>query len=166
MKTIEQKLTALADKAYKDKVKIEKVAIEKRYLGDKQMLEQILEIVKSRLVYKEVGDSWSKKYLVVTEEMLFEDYTTEPKNSWNRGTKIEKNGKYFTITVNGHRYSHLGELFKTYRNDIEEAIKKNQQESDMLYEKRKTIENLEKEEPKIKQMLSDYITLTETFDEQ
>lgn len=156
MSEVEEKLKKIADKAYKDKVKTEKKAIEQRYLKDKTLLTEILEIVKKRLVYKETGDSWQRNYTVVTEEMLFDDYTTPPKNSWNTGTTMKADGKYFVITVNGHRYSHLGELFKNYKAQVEKSIELNQFERDKLYEKRDTIKQLEKQEPHVKRMLEEY----------
>jgi len=162
MSKIEDTLKRLADKAYKEKVTVEKAAIEKRYLSDKELLEQILEIVKSRLVYKEIGEySYDRQYVVVTEEMLLEDYTSPPKNSWGAGTKIEAKGKYLTISVNGHRYQHLGELFKTYKESIDKAIEDTQWQRDKLYEQRKELKQLNEQEPKIKKMLLEYNQLCE-----
>ena len=156
MSRIEEKLKELADNAYKEKVKSEKKAIEQRYLKDKTLLSDILEVVKKGLVYKEVGDTWNRKYVVVTEEILFDDYTTPAKNSWSSGTEMKSDGRHLTIKVNGNLYKHLGGLLEDYKEKIEKSIELNQYERDRLYDKRNLIENLEKQERHIKNMLEEY----------
>jgi len=79
-----------------------------------EVLEKILAAVKDRLVYKEVNRSdytRRKKYIVVTEDIVLQDYSTK-----NDGYSVETSIKlvpasYYTyehieIRVNGHLYYH------------------------------------------------------------
>ena len=159
MSSAENRILEAADEAYKSKVSIEQKAVRERYKSDKETIKKILKIVKSRLVYKELGDRYyNRKYVVVTEEILLKDYTTPPERSWNHGTKIEthSNGKDITLTVNGHVYRHLGGLFTNYKEQIEKAIKDNDLEREKLSAKRDNIKNMEQLEPHVKKMLLEF----------
>ena len=111
------------------------------------------------MIFKKVGDNWKHEYVLVTEEMFFEDYSNEPKNYWNKGIEIrykrEKKWDYF-IKVNGEYYYDVRYIIANYEEDFDVLDKR----LNRLREDFSNIEEVKKglleQEVKIKELLEQY----------
>ena len=92
MEDIKQKLLDLAEQKVKEKLEEEKKQNEKKIKNEIKDVEFILELIEKKMLYKKIGDNWDKKqkFLVITKEIFFEDYTKEPKDSWSKKLQIKK----------------------------------------------------------------------------
>ena len=84
-KEIISKIKETAYKNVNKKLEEEKKEIERKINSELEIVEETLKYIKNKLIFKKVGDNWKYKYVLVTEEIFFEDYSNEPKNSWNKG---------------------------------------------------------------------------------
>lgn len=161
---IRTKLLRIANKAYKEKLEKGKSEMELIFSKDKTVLKQILEIVEKRIVYKNVGENYRPKYIVITEEILLQDYTTEREHQWSRETSIGEDKGELIIKVNGISYYHLSGLLKKQKEDIEKCIENNSWERGKLYEKREALKHLEEAEPAIKKIILEYQEKVKTLE--
>lgn len=146
-----KKIKAIAKKAADERFANERAKLEENSKQDLAQLDRIIKMVEDKLVYKTVGDSWNKKYVVVTEDIVFEDYTTSPKGYSQGKTGIFKNeATYYQIAgvviyVNGHVYYHAQDIFRRYENEVEQAIAITDAERDLVQKKKdglKALKNL------------------------
>lgn len=159
-KTVD-KIRKLAKEAADKKVAEENDRIQQGIRSDLVTLEKILSMVKDHLVYKEVKPSYGRTtYVVVTEEIVLEDYANKPK--YGSGTRIERtDGSYYSyphtvITVNGHKYYHAADLLTRYKFDARKAMEKAEQEYEAARHRKEAIDDLEGLEPLIKELMLNY----------
>lgn len=152
------KIKTLANKAAEDRLTNERQVVEDRVNADLQIIEKILEMVKDRLVYKEVKNLGTK-YVVVTEEMVLADYTTKPEGYSSGTTEIkEQEGSYYSvrhiqIRVNGHIYYHAQDIFTKYEWEIKQLVENSEKERDIIQAKRRALQNMKELEPFVKEIM-------------
>ena len=119
--------------------------VKERIKKDKEVIARAIQLVKDHTLYKKVTSDygWSYSYVLVTEEMLKEDYLKNPVSFSRRGIyfydKDEKYRKYNTgiLKVNGETYYDIRYALEDYERELVE--KKNRVES--LVEDIRNIEN-------------------------
>lgn len=158
-KEIISKIKEMAYENVNKKLEEEKKETERKINSELEIVEEILKYIKNKLIFKKVGDDWKHEYVLVTEEMFFEDYRNEPKNSWNKGIEIrykrEKKWDYF-IKVNGEYYYDVRYIIANYEEDFDFLDKR-------LNRLREDFSNIEEvknglleQEVKIKELLEQY----------
>lgn len=155
-----EKIKLLAAKAAKAKIDDALERAKATTDNDIATIEKILSMVKDRLIYKKVGDSWNAKYIVVTEDIVLNDYINQA--AYDRDTSISKVSRssydvdHILIRVGGHCYYHAQDLFKRYEWEIAKAVEKLNQERDIISRKEEALKNLKDSEPVVKTILLNY----------
>ena len=90
-KEIISKIKEMAYENVNKKLEEEKKETERKINSELEIVEETLKYIKNKLIFKKVGDNWKHEYVLVTEEMLFKDYSIEPEYSWNKGIEIRYN---------------------------------------------------------------------------
>lgn len=155
-------ISKIKEKAYENvnkKLEEERKETERKINSELEVVEEILKYIKNKLIFKKVGNDRHPNYVLVTEEMFFEDYNNEPKNSWNKGIEVnhERKNKWDCfIKVNGEYYYDVRYLIANYEEDYKNLRNRM---SDLKIK----FSNLEREaeellalEPKIKKLLEQY----------
>jgi len=169
MSKIEIKLKSMLDETFTKKQEADKQAKLDELNKDKQLINDILGYVRQRLFYKKLNNDWnSNSVKIVTEEDVLNDYVTNDEtNKYSHLTEIKANtyrgSSSLEITVNGHKYYHLGEMFARYKKDLESAIEKTQWEYDRLNDKLSLVRSLETSEAIVKKLLKDYQKATDKY---
>lgn len=88
-KEIISKIKEIAYENVNKKIEEEKKETERKINSELEVVEEILKYIKNKLIFKKVGDDWKHDYVLVTEDIFFKDYSSEPKNSWNKGIEIK-----------------------------------------------------------------------------
>jgi hypothetical protein len=156
------KILKLSKKAAADKIAEQKEQLENRVSQDIKVIETILEMVADRLVYKEIGlpHSSRKSFVVVTEDIVLQDYNTKPE--YGSGTSIKRQeATYYSyphtiIRVNGHKYYHAADLITRYKYDAQKAMEKSEAEYEAAKKRKEAIEDLEFLEPLMKELMLNY----------
>ena len=121
--------------------------------NDIEKLERLIGEVENNLLYK----SEKYKYILVTKEIIYEDYKKEQKYS---GGGIRYNGDFknysYYVSVNGEYYYHVGNVIDRHIKDIDEALEKNSWERDKLYEKKQLMDTLKEQHKPIIDMITSY----------
>lgn len=158
---VEDKILKLANKAADAKLKVERDKARARADADIEVIKSIVSMVKDGLVYKRVG-RFDSKYVLVTEDMVLEDYTN-PADSYSKETKIETltmqyscGPKYLRIKVSGHQYEHAKDIFNRFKFETEKAVELASQELDKARERQRLVKKLERQTPFIKEMMIRY----------
>ena len=113
-------ISKIKEQAYENvnkKIEEEKKATEAKINKELDVVEEILKYINNKLIFKIVGDIWNCNYVLVTEEIFFEDYNKEPKYDWQKGIEINHNKerKYdHFIKVNGERYYDIRYIIANY----------------------------------------------------
>lgn len=162
MSNAADKLRKLSKEAAVKKISEQQAEIEKRVNQDIEIIDRVLAMVKDRLIYKEVEKAHSrrKEYLVVTEEIVLEDYSNPAQ--YNSGTKISwVEGGYYSyphteIKVSGHTYHHAADLITKYKHVANKAMEKSEAEYNAAKERKEAIENMEDLEQTIKALMLNY----------
>lgn len=155
-------ISRIKEKVYENvnkKLEEERKKTERKINNELEVVEEILKYIKNKLIFKKVGDNWKYNYVLVTENIFFEDYSSEPKNNWNKGVEInhkrEKYWDYF-IKVNGNYYYDIRYIIANYKDDFETLDRR----LNRLREDFSKIEEIEKnlleQEPKIKKLIEQY----------
>lgn len=160
-KTVD-KIRKMSNEAAAKKIAEENERIQKSVDQDLAVLERILIMVKDNLIYKEIKNRHSNRstYLVVTEEIVLEDYANKPE--YGSGTSIkEVAAGYYTyrhtlITVNGHKYYHAIDLITRYKYEAAKAMKKAEAEYDAARARKEAIGDMEGLEPVIKSLMLNF----------
>lgn len=153
-------ISKIKEKAYENvnkKLEEERKETERKINSELEVVEEILKYIKNKLIFKKVGDSWHPNYVLVTEEMFFEDYNNEPE--YNKGIGVNhgrKNKWDYFIKVNGEYYYDVRYIIANYEEDYENLRNR-------MSDLKITFSNLEREaeellalEPKIKKLLEQY----------
>lgn len=162
-KTTVEKIRKLSQEAAAKKVQEEHDRIQKTVDADLEVLEKILAMVKDRLVYKEMEAPYQrgrKMYVVVTEQIVLQDYANRPE--YGSGTEIKRtDGGYYSyphivIRVNGHTYYHASDLIAKYKLEAAKAMEKADAERDAASRRKAAIDSLSDLEPVIKELMLNY----------
>ncbi len=151
------KIKELAYENVNKKIEEEKAATEKKINREVEIVEKILKYINNKLVYKEVG-RYSTKYILVNEQIFFEDYNKEVDN-WKKGIKIcdERSRAYDPIfVINGEYYYDIRNIIGDYRQEYKKYSEKLYSLSDSFKEIEKKVEELKRQEPAIKKMIEQY----------
>lgn len=162
MSKVAEKIKALSNQVASEKLAEEQAKAEQRVAADIKIIEDILTLVKDRLIYKESEKAHSRRktFLVVTEDIVLHDYSNPPEHG--SGTSITwQDGSYYsyphtTIKVNGHRYYHAADLITRYKHDAAEAMKRSEQEYEAAKKRKQAIEDLEDLEGVMKELMLNY----------
>lgn len=140
----------------------EKKTIEEKINNELEVVEEILKYIKNKLIFKKVGDNWNRKYVLVTEEIFFQDYITEPDNSWYKGVKINYNrdNKYGPfIKVNGEYYYDIRYIIRNYEEDFEYFKNRLKDLNDQIKNIEDGVKTLKEKEPAIKKLIEEFQVL-------
>jgi len=158
-----KKIKALAKEAADKRFADERKKLEDSSKQDLAQLNAIIKMVEDGFIYKQVGDSsYNRKYIVVTEDIVFEDYTNPPKGYNSGKTGIFKQEQTYyqvhgtVIYVNGHTYYHAQDIFRRYEDEIKRVTESNDRERDLIRDKKNALDNLKELEPAVKAILLNY----------
>ena len=150
---------SMADKKYE----LERQQLEKTISGELEEVQKAIEMVKSGLCYKKVvlDGVWITRYEFATEEMLINDYLTEPKNSYTRRgitfqTFDAKKPWNCIFIVNGENYYDMRYILQRYEKDVIEERNRIIRYNDQLNEIISKFDELIKQYPLIKKMMEDW----------
>lgn len=158
----EDVISKIKAKAYENvnkKLEEERQRVEDKINNELNAVEEILKYIKNKLIFKKVGNNWSHKYTLVTEEMFFEDYNSEPKNYWDKGIEInhKRENKWDCfIKVNGNYYYDVRYIISNYEEDFNALDKRLNSLKEQFSEIERLEERLLEEEPRIKKLLEQY----------
>ena len=161
MENVKEKLFEIAKEKVEQKLKAEREKEEARISGEIDKVKFILELIDKKMLYKRIGDWRDYKYEMITQEIFFEDYSKEPKNSYDKKLEIKDldwdlDNYHLQIEVNGIKYYHIGSLIK----DFEEQMKKKTEQIDYitrnLSDLKKEFDELVGKEEIIKGFIEDY----------
>ena len=155
-------ISKIKEKAYENvnkKIEEERKETERKINSELEVVEEILGYIKNKLIFKKNKDDWKKDYILVTEDIFFEDYNEEPKNYWNKGIEIkherEKKWDYF-IKVNGNYYYDVRYIIAGYEEDFKTLDNKLNGLRENFYKIEEAERNLLEQEPKIKKLIEQY----------
>lgn len=137
----------------------EKKKIEEKIKEEIDEVEEILKYIKNKLIYKKVGSNWNYNYALVTEEMFFQDYNTEPEYNWRKGIEIRHNreNKYEPfIKVNGEDYYDIRYIIRNYEEDFEKFYRRLNNLNQQFRDIENGVRELKSEEPAIKKLIEEY----------
>ena len=150
---------SMADRKYEQ----EREQLAKTISGELEEVQKAIEMVKSGLCYKKVvlNGGWTVRYEFATEEMLINDYLTEPKNSYTRRgitfqTFDAKKPWDRIFVVNGENYYDMRHILQRYENDVIEERNRIIRYNDQLNEIISKFDELMKQYPLIKKMMEDW----------
>lgn len=155
-------ISKIKEKAYDNvnkKLEEEKQKTEEKINSELDRVEEVLKYINNKLIFKEKGDSWNCNYVLVTEEMFFDDYSKEGKYSWENGIKIKhkRERKYDPfILVNGESYYDIRYLIRNYEETFNNYNTRLQNLRDNFREIERKVEELKKKEPLIKRLIEEY----------
>ncbi len=157
-------ISKIKEKAYENvnkKIEEEKKETERKINSEIDRVEEILKYINNKLLFKKIGNSYySTNYTLVTEDIFFQDYSTEPKDSWcSKGVSInhERKNKYECfIKVNGEQYYDVRYIMRDYEETYENARKRLQYLNDEFRKIEDYVKDLNNQELKIKTLLEKY----------
>lgn len=158
----EDVISKIKAKAYENvnkKLEEERQRVEDKINNELDVVEEILKYIKNKLIFKKVGDSWNHEYALVTEEVFFEDYNSDPKNYWGKSIEIYHKREHkwdCFIRVNGNYYYDIRYIITNYKEDFNMLDKKLNSLREQFSEIKRLEERLLKEEPRIKKLLEQY----------
>lgn len=155
-------ISKIKEKAYENvnkKLEEERKETERKINSELEVVEEILKYIKNKLIFKKVGDNWREDYVLVTEDVFFEDYNSEPEYNWRKGIEIkhkrEKKWDYF-IDVNGNYYYDVRYIIASYEEEykiLERRLSDLRNDFSKIEEQERRLLALE---PKIKKLLEQY----------
>lgn len=156
------KIRELSKQAAAKEIAERQAKVEESVNQDIAVIEKILAMVKDRLVYKETKAPHSNRriYIVVTEDVVLQDYSNKPE--YGSGTSIKQvEGSYYShshtvITVNGHKYYHAKDLIEKYKFDASMAFETLQVEYDAARDRKERLESMTDLEPVMKELMLNY----------
>jgi hypothetical protein len=160
MSKIEDEIIRLAEENVNKKLEKDREQEEQRLKSELDKVKELLLMIKKRMLYKTTSEDFfgnNKKYVLITEEVFFEDYNSE-KNKVYRSNPIQIKdweGK-LDIRVNDIRYRHIGNLIKDFEETMQDKTDRVDRLSNNLRELQEDFESLKKQEQNIKKMVTDY----------
>lgn len=152
-------ISKIKETAYENvnkKVEEERKRTEEKINKELTVVEEILGYINNKMLF--IKPDYGE-YVLVDEKMFFEDYSKEPENSWNKGLTInhDRKNKYDCfIKVNENRYYDIRYIIRNYEEDFECCRKRIDNLVTGIREIENKVENLKRQEPKIKKLLEQY----------
>lgn len=152
-------ISKIKETAYENvnkKVEEERKRTEEKINKELTVVEEILGYINNKMLF--IKPDYGE-YVLVDEKMFFEDYSKEPENSWNKGLTInhDRKNKYDCfIKVNENRYYDIRYIIRNYEEDFECYRKRIDNLVTGIREIENKVENLKRQEPKIKKLLEQY----------
>ena len=115
-------ISKIKEKAYENvnkKLEEEQKRTEEKINKEIDVVEEILGYITNKMLFKKPEYN---KYILVDEKMFFEDYSSEPKNSWSDKLVIrhQRQRKWDAfITVNGEDYYDIRYIISGYEEDFD-----------------------------------------------
>lgn len=154
------KIKSLAYENVNKKIEKERKETEEKINKDIEKVEETLKYIQNKMLFKDIGEAYRPKYILVTEEIFFKDYNTEPENSWKqKGIQIyyDRNKNYNAfIKVNGEEYYDTTYVIDRYEDDYRNLDRKLSELNIKFNEIKKDTEELEKQKKAIKGLLEAY----------
>ena len=152
-------LLGIAQKMADEKLGKERERVAEQIKNELDDVKKAVEMVRSGLCYKKVDEYGIKRYLFATEEMLLNDYLTEPENSYiSRGLRFSEDAAChgYIFIVNGHYYYDMRYLLNQYEQDVTKEKNRITGYNDRLDELIREFNRLLEEHEAIKKMLEDW----------
>lgn len=157
-------LLILAEAQIAEKQAKEIEAVKQRIDADKELLKEAIALVNSHTLYKKVVTSnGNYKYVLVTEEMLKEDYLGEPLRKYaHKGIQFyyddwkEKYNKGI-MEVNGHTYYDIRYALNEYEELIENKKRVILRLNRTVVDLEGDLEELHKNFPTLKQAITEWM---------
>lgn len=158
-KDIISKIKKQAYENVNKKLEKETKEVERKINEELDVVEKILKYIKNKLIFKKIGDSWDYSYVLVTEEIFFQDYTRKPEYNWDEGIEIKynrKNNYEPFIKVNGENYYDIRYIIRNYQDTFDSYKNKLQRLNESFREIENEVEELKRKEPAIKKLIEEY----------
>lgn len=164
MEDIKRELLKIAEENVNKKLEEERKKNEAKIEMEIKDVNFILELIEKKMLYKVIGD-WreDQRFEMITKEMFLKDYTSEPKESWNkRGITIKKwNGwkeSYdLEIVINNEiRYKHIGYIIKDFKETLKDKKDRISRITEGLNEIERQFKELVNQETNIMKFVEDY----------
>ena len=161
---IKNKLLKIAEDKAIEKLNQEREKNEKKIKEETQYVETILKMIDRKMLYKVTeNDRKYQKFILITEDIFFQDYMNEPKESYyNKGIQL-KDYKDFCydnyevdIKVNGIRYKHIGSIIQEFEKELKEKIRRIICITERLWDLEQEFKELANQEKNIKKFIEDY----------
>ena len=170
MENVKEKLYEIAKEKVEQKLKEEREKEEARINGEIDKVKFILELIDKKMLYKRIGDWRDYKYEMITQEIFFEDYSKEPKNSYDKKLQIKDldwnlDNYHLEIEVNGIKYFHIGKLIKDFEEQLKKKTERINYITEGLYDLENEFKELVKQEKMIKSFIEDYNTIAQKIKE-
>lgn len=155
-------ISKIKEQAYENvnrKIEEEKKATEAKINEELDIVEEILIYIKNKLIFKTIGDRWKCNYVLVTEEVFFEDYNKVPEYSWQKGIEInhDKERTYEPfIKINGEKYYDIRYITANYEEAFNRYKNRLQNLNESFGEIEEAAKKLKAEEPAIKKLIEQY----------
>lgn len=149
-------------------------AIKKQLDADREVLNKAIELVNSHTLYKKVSTGRSAyKYVLATEEMLKEDYISEPKRSYcHKGIRfLDSDGfnkSYNTgvFEVNGETYYDIHYALERYEKSINDKILTVSHLNERINELKNDLKEMEENYPTLKKAVIEWQEYEKKMSEQ
>lgn len=154
-------LKELVENQIEAKKKRELERIEKQLNDDKEMIDKAIRLINTHTLYKKIGENHHFVYELATEEMFKNDYIKEPKDSWSKGVKFQRD--IFTekvnkgvMKVNGETYYDIRYALNTYEKRIEEITDSLGYYKREIDGKKRELEQLNESFPTLKKAIEEW----------
>jgi len=157
--TKEDIISKIKEQAYENvnkKLEEEQKRTEEKINKEIDIVEEILGYIANKMIFKKPKYG---EYILVDEKMFFEDYSSEPKNSWSTKLAIwhERQRKYDSfITVNGEDYYDIRYIINDYEETFKNYTRRLNDKMTGLRDIERKVEELKQQEPKIKALIEQY----------
>lgn len=155
-----EKILAKSEELIAERIRLENEQAQERANADREKIEKAIDLIKNNLLYKKVKKGYSgEQYVLATEDMFYEDYTSNTEYVWQRGityTGGKDNTDYIysgVFKVNGERYYDIRYIIKEYENNLKKTSEKIKSYGDKLRDITDEYEKLVKEAPRIKALI-------------
>lgn len=150
-------ISRIKEKAYENvnkKIEEEREATESKIKNELKTVERCVEFIEKHLVFKKVNGN----YVLATSDMFFDDYSKQPKYSYNSGVKIKENRRIYEpwFTVNGESYYEIRYIIGKYEEDFSRLTKRAEQMYETISGLKESWKTLEQEQKSIKSLLEQY----------
>ena len=154
-------LLEIAQKMADEKLAQEKQRVAEVIGNELSDVKKAVEMVRSGLCYSKRKGASGSQYVFATEEMLINDYLSEPENRYTRrGISFNNNSPKkcydHIFVVNGIYYYDMRYILNKYEEDVAKEAARITRYNDQLNEMIREFERLLEERKDIKKMLSDW----------
>ena len=174
MKDIKEELLKIAREKVNEKLEKERKENEEKIEKEIKDVNFILELIEKKMLYKVIGD-WreSQKFEMITKEMFFKDYTSEPKSNWHtKGIEIKgwdswsSDNYKLKIKINNEiEYKHIGYIIQDFEQKLKEKLDRVSRLTEGLYELQSEFKELANQETNIMKFVQEYNEINKKLNE-